>query len=118
MPQERERWALVVWVILGILTFLSGYTSGNAVVMVVGVVLACGCASLYLTSHVPSDHVVKRALEVVFMLLAFSVNIYGYIVTRSFLLGVTTIFIIAMIFVAFVISYFLPRIRSRPSSHS
>lgn len=118
MLQWRERWALVVWVILGILTFLSGYTSGNAVTMVVGVVLAFGYASLYLTSHVPSDHVVKRALEVVFMLLAFSVNVYGYIVTRSLILGVATIFIITMIFVAFLISYFLPRIRGKPSSHS
>lgn len=118
MGQWRESWVLVVWVILGILTFLSGYTSGSVVMMVVGVVLACGYASLYLTSHVLSDHAVKRALEVVFMLLAFGVNVYGYIVTRSLILGVTTIFIITMIFVAFVISYFLPRIRSKPSSHS
>jgi len=71
--------------------------------------------SLYLTSHVKSDHIVKRALEVIFMLLAFGVVIYGYVITGSLILGVITIFIVTMVFVAFTLSYLLPRIRSKSS---
>lgn len=117
MAVWRERWVWAVWEILGILMFLSGFFSGNVVTMIVGVVMAFGSASLFLTSYVTSDHIVKRALEVIFMLLAFGVVVYGYIVTRSVILGVMTIFIVTMIFVAFVVSYLLPRIRSKSKSH-
>jgi len=48
-------------------------------------------------------------------LLAFGVVIYGYILTRSLVLGVMTIFIVTMVFVAFLLSYLLPRIRSKSS---
>jgi len=68
-------------------------------------------ASSFLTSYVKSDHIVKRALEVIFMLLSFGVAIYGYIITGSFILGVITLFIVAMVLFAFVVSYLLPRIR-------
>jgi len=110
---EIRKWAWAVWGIVGILTFLSGFVSGNVVTMVVGVVLAFGYASSSLTSYVKSDHIVKRALEVFFMLLAFGVVIYGYILTGSLVLGVMTIFIVTMVFVAFLLSYFLPRIQGR-----
>jgi len=112
---EIRKWVWAVWGIAGVLMFLSGFVSGNAVTMVVGVILAFGYASPYLTSYVKSDHLVKRALEVFFVLLAFGVVIYGYILTGSLVLGVMTIFIVTMVFVAFLLSYLLPRIRSKSS---
>ena len=112
---EIRKWTWAVWGIVGILTFFSGFFSGNVVTMVVGVVLAFGYTSSYLTSYVKSDHIVKRASEVFFMLLAFGVVIYGYILTGSLVLGVMTIFIVTMVFVAFLLSYLLPRIRSKSS---
>ena len=115
MVKWREKWVWAIWGMLGILMFLSGFVSGNVVTMVVGVVLAFGYASLYLTSYVKSDHRVKRALEVIFMLSAFGVVIYGYATTGSLILGVMTIFIVTMVFVAFILSYLLPKIRSKSS---
>jgi len=112
---SEHKWVWAIWGMLGILMFLSGFISENVVTVIFGVVMAFGYASLYLTSYVRSDHIVKRALEVVFMLSAFGVVIYGYIVTRSFILGAITIFIVTMVFVAFLLSYLLPRIRSKSS---
>lgn len=95
--------------------FLSGIVSGNVVTMVAGIFLAFFYPSLYLTS-LKSDHIVKRALEVIFMLLAFGAVIYGYVVTGSLILGVMTIFIVTVFFVAFILSYLLPRIRKESSA--
>ena len=113
---SERKWVWAVWEILGILTFFSGFVSGNVVTMVIGVVVAFGFASLYLTSYVRSDHIVKRALEVIFMLSAFGVVIYGYTITGNLILGVITIFIATIVFVAFLLSYLLPRIRSESKS--
>jgi len=108
-------WHLLVWVILSFLALLSGVISGNMVTIVFGAVLAFGFTSSYLTSYVKSEHRLKKALEVIFMLLTFGVIVYGYIVTRSLILGVITLSIVALIFFAFVVSYLLPRIRSKSS---
>jgi hypothetical protein len=113
MSEWKGRWVWIVWEILGILTLLSGFFSGNVVTMIVGVVMALGNASLLLTSYVSSDHIVKRSLEVILMLLAFGVVVYGYVVTGSVILGVMTMSIVVLIFIAFVASYLLPRIRVR-----
>ena len=88
MSKPKWFWA-VVWAVFGMLclwVFLSGFVSGNVVTMVVGIVVAFVYPSLFLTSYVKSDHRVKRALEVVFMLLAFGVVIYGYVVRGSLVL--------------------------------
>ncbi len=117
MSERKWVWA-VVWTVFGMLclwVFLSGFVSGNVVTMVVGIVVAFVYPSLYLTSYVKSDHIVERALEVIFMLSAFGVVIYGYAITESLILGVMTIFIVTMVFVAFILSYLLPRIRSKSS---
>ena len=104
-------WYLLVWVIVSLLVLLSGVISGNMVTIVFGAALAFGCTSAYLTSYVKSEHRLKKALEVIFMLLTFGVIVYGYIVTRSLILGVITLFIVTLIFFAFVASWLLPRIR-------
>jgi hypothetical protein len=110
-------WA-VFWAVVGMLNlwvFLAGFVSGDVVSMVGAIFVAFVYPSLFLTS-VKSDHIVKRALEVIFMLLAFGAVIYGYVVTGSLILGVMAIFIVTMVFVAFIISYLLPRIRSESSA--
>jgi cobalamin synthase len=79
--------------------------------MIVGAILLSATTSAYLTSYVKSETRVKRALEVIFVLLVFGVVVYGYAVTRSLILGVITLFIAATVFVAFMLSYLLPKIR-------
>lgn len=101
----------VGWGIAGFLVLFSGGVSGNIVTKVVGAMLLFAVTSGLLTSYIKSDHIVKRALEAIFMLLSFGVAVYGYIITGSFILGVITLFIVTMIFFAFVVSYLLPRIR-------
>jgi hypothetical protein len=108
-----HKWIWAIWETLATLMFLSGFAAGNLVTMVVGAVMAFALASQYLTSYVKSDHIVKRALEVIFMLSAFGLVIYGYAITRSLVLGVIATFILTMVFVAFLLSYLLPRIRSK-----
>ena len=109
-------WYLVAWGVSGFLTLFSGVIDGNAVSIFVGAVMAFGFTSAYLTSHVKSEHKLKKALEVILTLLTFGTVIFGYIITRSLILGVITIFIVAMIFLAFVASWLLPRIRSKPKN--
>jgi len=108
-----HKWTWAIWEIMATLTFFSGFVAGNVVTMVVGAVMAFAFASSYLTSYVKSDHIVKRALEVIFMLSAFGLVIYGYAITRSLILGVIAAFILTMVLVAFLLSSLLPRIRSK-----
>jgi len=118
MSKHEWGWA-VFWAVVGVLNlwvFLAGFVSGDVVSMVVTIFVAFFYPSLFLTSHVKSDHIVWRALEVIFMLLAFGAVIYGYVVTRSLILGVFTILVVAMVFVAFILSYLLPRIRRESPS--
>lgn len=118
MRKLPRRWYLVAWVISGFLTLLSGVIDGNDVTMFVGAVMAFGFTSAYLTSYVKSEHRLKKALEVILMLSTFGVIVYGYIVTRSLILGVITLFIVAMIFIAFMLSYLLPKIRRESRGYS
>jgi len=96
---------------LGVHWAVRGAISGNIVGMAFGASMMFGAASLYLTQFVKSEYKGKRALEVIFAILMFSVFIFGYIITRNLILGVITLFILVMFFVAFVTSYLLPKIR-------
>ncbi|MEA2090133.1 MAG: hypothetical protein U9O89_05185 [Thermoproteota archaeon] len=98
---------------MGFLVLLSGVVPRNVVTIVVGTAMAFEATSAFLTSYVKSEHRVKKVLEVIFMLLTFGVVIYGYTVTRSLILGAITLFIVAMILIAFVVSWLLPRICSK-----
>lgn len=112
MVKWRERWVLVAWAMLGFLMFLSGFVSGNVITMVVAAILLVGITSAYLTSYVKTEHKVKKALEVISILLSFAIAVHGYVITGSLVLGVITLFIAAMALFAFVVSYLLPKIRS------
>jgi len=86
--------------------------------MVFGIVFTSVATTAFLMYYVESEHRLKRALEVILMFVVFGVVIYGYVVTGSFILGVMTLFIVAMFFFAFVVSYLLPRIRSKSKRYS
>ena len=98
---------------LGFIGLLDWAISGNIVGMAFGASMMFGATSLYLTQFVKSEYRGKRALEVIFAILMFSVSVFGYIITRNLILGAITPFIVVMIFIAFVASYFLPKIRAR-----
>jgi len=117
MVEWRKRWVWAVWGTLGFLAFLSGFLSENVVTMVVGLVMAFANASAFLASYVKSENKVKRAFEVVSAIVAMAILIYGYVITGSFILEVMMLFIIAMVLFAFVVSYFLPRIRGKSKSY-
>jgi len=108
---------MLVWVVLGFIALLDGAISGNVVGMCFGTSMMFGAASLYLTQYVKSEYKGKRALEVIFTILMFSVFVFGYIATRNLILGVITSSIVVIIFAAFVASYLLPKIR-KPKSYN
>jgi len=110
-------WFMLVWVVLGFIAVLDGSISGNVVGTCFGASMMFGAASLYLTQFVKSEYKGKRALEVTFAILMFSVFVFGYIATRNLILGVITSSIVVIIFAAFVASYLLPKIR-KPKSYN
>lgn len=101
-----------VWGVLAFVVFLGGVESGRLDLLFAGAILLFVATSAYLTYHVESEHRVKKALEVISMLVVFCVVFYGYFVTRSSILGATMLFIIGMVLFAFVVSYLLPRLRT------
>jgi len=82
--------------------------------MIIGTAKAFAFTSVFLMLYVESEHRVKRASEVVSTLVTLGVIVYGYAITGSLVLGVVTFFIVALVLFAFVVSYFLPKIRSKP----
>jgi hypothetical protein len=106
-------WQSLVLGILGFLMVLSGIASGNVVPIIVGAAVAFAGTSAYLTSHVKSEHRVKKTSEVVSAMIAMAIVIYGYVITGSLILGVITLFTAVMFFIAFTLSYLLPRIHGR-----
>jgi hypothetical protein len=83
--------------------------------MAFGAVFLFAATSAFLTGYVEGEHGVKRFLEVVFAMMAFGVLFYGYIQTGSFILGVITLFLVIIVLFVFVVSYLLPKIRSKSS---
>ncbi|MDH5686495.1 MAG: hypothetical protein OEZ48_01300 [Candidatus Bathyarchaeota archaeon] len=108
--QPRIR-VYVAWEIISFSIVLSGLLSGNVVTVVFGTAMAFASTSAFLTQYVKSEHRVRRALEVASTFATLGIFIYGYAITRSFILGLITFFIVAIVFLAFTLSYLLPRIR-------
>lgn len=111
--RQPRIWVYVAWEILSFSMLLSGLASGNLVMMVFGAAMAFAYSASFLMLRVGSEHRVKRALEVVSTFATLGILICGYAVTGNFILGAITFFIVTLIFVAFTLSYLLPRIRSR-----
>ena len=113
-----RRWVWAIWGTLGFLAFLSGFLSENVATMVVGLAMVFANTTAFLTYHVKSQHRVKRASEIVSLIATLGIIVYGYVLTGSFILEVITLFIVAMGFFAFLVSYLLPRIRSKSKNPS
>lgn len=113
MRKLPHGWQGLVWVIVGFLLLLSWIVSRNVMSILVAA-LAFAVASAYLTSQVKSERIIKKVAEVASAIIAMALIIYGYVITRSLILGILTLFIAVMFFVAFMISYLLPRFRGRP----
>ncbi|MEM3823669.1 MAG: hypothetical protein QXH87_01920 [Candidatus Bathyarchaeia archaeon] len=96
---------------LGFLLLLSGISSGNILMVVIGVALAFAGASGHLISCFESESRVKKALEVFFSITAITIIVIGYIITGNPILGFLTCFIGIMLFAAFTLSYLLPKLR-------
>ena len=109
-----SKWYCLVWGVLAFVVFLGGIESSRVDLILAGAIFLFIATSAY----VESEHRSKRALEVILMLVVFGVVIYGYVVTGNFILGVTTLFIVVMFFFAFVVSYLLPKIRSKSRGYS
>lgn len=113
MQRWPSKWYCLVWGILAFVVFLGGVESSRLDLLFAGTILVFAATSAYLAYHVESEHRVKRALEVILMLMVFGVVFYGYLVTRSIILGATMLFIIGMVLFAFVVSCLLPRLRTK-----
>ena len=109
-----SKWHCLVWGVLAFVVFLGGIESSRVDLILAGAIFLFVATSAYV---IESEHR-KRALEVILMLVVFGVVIYGYVVTGNFILGVTTLFIVVMFFFAFVVSYLLPKIRSKSRGYS
>lgn len=117
-PSWWSRARLLVWSTIGFLVLLSGVVSSRPDMIVLGTVWLFAATSAYLAFYVKSEHRVRRTLEVIFALLALGVAVYGYVVTGSFILGVVTLLIVIMGFIALLLSYLLPKIRRESRGYS
>ncbi|MEM2905168.1 MAG: hypothetical protein QW057_10530 [Candidatus Bathyarchaeia archaeon] len=110
-------WAIpLIWASLGFLLFLSGLASNNVVTMVIGVSLGLAGVSASLTAFAKCERRVEKAVEAVAAFGAMVLIVYGYAITGSLILGVLTLFIAAMLVLAFAASYLIPRIRSQSAA--
>jgi hypothetical protein len=115
---EASLWNWIFLAFLALVLLIIGVVSENIVTMSLGTFLLFAIASSFLTSYVRSDHIVKRAFEVVFLFTAIVVIVYGFAVTKSLILGIALLFIATMFSVAFILSYFLPKIHAKSKSVS
>lgn len=97
---------------LGFLMFLTGFLSGNIITTVIGLAVAFANALVFFVYHIKSELRVKRFLEVIFGAVSIGITVYGYLVTGSIILEIATLFIVAVILIAFMLSYFLPKIHA------
>jgi uncharacterized membrane protein HdeD (DUF308 family) len=107
------RWVPLVWSILGFLMFLSGFYSGSAVTAILGVAIVFAGVSNFLTLHVASENKLKKALEVFSAVGAVGIVVCGYFLTGSIILAMITALVIVLMSVAFLLSYVMPKVRSK-----
>jgi len=110
---KPSRLVPLVWSILGFLMFLSGFYSGSAVTATLGVAIVFAGVSNFLTLHVASENKLKKALEVFSAVGAVGIIFCGYFLTGGIILAIITALVIVLMSVAFLLSYVLPKIRSK-----
>jgi phosphotransferase system glucose/maltose/N-acetylglucosamine-specific IIC component len=102
-------------VILGLLWLARGLFEKSVVSMVFGASLMFASISLVLTVYVRSDSKNKRVIEIISGAAALGAIIYGYVVSGDLTLMIATMLISALLALAFILSYILPRISSKIS---
>ena len=105
------RLAPLVWSLLGFLMFLSGFYSGNVVTATLGAALVFAGVSSFLTLHVASENMLKKALEVFSAIGAVGIIVCGYFLTGSMILAMITALMMVLMSVTFLFSYLLPKVR-------
>lgn len=118
----RRRWKKYLeagvhnWIPIAPLTsilLVFGVISENIITIVFEAALLSTIVSLFFTSHVKSEHIVKRIFEVIFLFSAFTVIGYGYVITRSIIFKVVLLSIVTIFIIAFTLSYICPKIYSK-----
>lgn len=107
---------LAAWITLaitGLILSTRGFALGNFDIGFLGIALTFASISGALTWRVKTDHQLKRTAEVILLFGAFGTIVYGYFSTGSTLLAALTALITVLISVGFMLSYVLPKIRSR-----
>lgn len=95
--------------------FAAGFCSGNVVSATVGAALAFSEASAFLMWHVTRESGWKRFLEAASAIGAAGSIVCGYLLTGSVLLAASTVLMFCLMFIAFLLSYVLPKIREKRS---
>lgn len=113
-----QGWQTLVWATLFFFLFLGAVVSRDVVYSVLGAALVFAFLSAFLTSRVKSERKVKKALEVVSGAISIGILVFGYVVTGSFLLGIMTLVIVVLMFIAFTLSYLLPKMRQKVLANS
>lgn len=95
--------------------FAAGFCSGNVVSATVGAALAFSGASAFLMWHVTGESGWKRFLEAASAIGAAGSIVCGYLLTGNVLLAASTVLMFCLMFIAFLLSYVLPKIREKRS---
>ncbi|MEM3479248.1 MAG: hypothetical protein QXV74_04320 [Candidatus Bathyarchaeia archaeon] len=90
---------------------MSGLIDNEFVIIIIGLSIALGAFSLFLTNCVVSDLKVKRYAEIAFSAVSLGTVIYGYLVSRALILMIFAALIIAFLTLGFILSYLLPKLR-------
>jgi len=69
--------------------------------------------SNFITLHFASENKLKKALEVFSAVGAVGIIVCGYFLTGSIILAMITELVIVLMSVAFLLSYVLPKVRSK-----
>ncbi|MEM3597093.1 MAG: hypothetical protein QXJ53_03060 [Candidatus Bathyarchaeia archaeon] len=103
----------LVFLMLGFSMLLGGFCSGDAVLATLGAALGFACLSSALTLYVTSEGMLKRVTVVASAFVALGIIVGGYILTESAILGIITILIAFLIFIAFMLSYICPKFKAK-----
>jgi hypothetical protein len=97
--------------LLGLLLIINGLMSNDIANMVFELSLISAAISITLTTCVMSDSRIKRYIEVIIATFSLGIIIYGYLLSSSLILMISTFIIAGLLTLAFILSYLLPRIR-------